>query len=287
MRIFAKICLLSLSIAPIGCRELPAYFAGDRVVAKAGDRELLLGELRTALPKGVTGDDSVSFVGVYIDRWARKQLKIQEAEQLFSDSAEDIEQAVEEYRQSLLIRKLDQYYVDRSIDTTFTDDDIAAYYRAHQADFKLDRAIVRGRVLRFDASYRQSKKLRELMESPKTERQKDFADICTKHDFPLTEFSQWVDYSDFLSYLPTLRSQSYEANLDVRTVQEMRDGSSCYYYQIAEVLRPGDPIPLERVRGNIRRILFNQRQNEIIRAHEQELYDAADAGGAIRIYDKN
>lgn len=44
---------------------------------------------------------------------------------------------VEEYRQALLIRKLDQHYVDRSIDTTFTENEIAAYYNAHKADFRL------------------------------------------------------------------------------------------------------------------------------------------------------
>jgi len=45
----------------------------------------------------------------YIDRWVVKQLKLKEAEVLFSSSADDIDRMVEEYRQALLIRKLDQY----------------------------------------------------------------------------------------------------------------------------------------------------------------------------------
>ena len=36
---------------------------------------------------------------------------------LFSSAAEDIEKMVEEYRQALLIRQLDQHYVDRLVDT--------------------------------------------------------------------------------------------------------------------------------------------------------------------------
>ena len=84
------------------------------------------------MPAGLTGDDSVAFAELYVRKWIGKQLKLSEAEQLFSASADDIEAKVEAYRQSLLIRKLDQFYVDERIDTTFTEEDIAAYYNAHK-----------------------------------------------------------------------------------------------------------------------------------------------------------
>lgn len=289
MSIYTKISsvvLVTLLLAATGCQELPAYWAGDRVVAEAGNRELHLYDLKDVVPKGMTGDDSASFVGVYIDRWVRKQLKIQAAEELFSDSSEDIEKMVEEYRQSLLIRKLDQYHVDRSIDTTFTDEAIADYYAAHPADFRLDRTVVKGRVLRFPKDFRQARKLRELMASPSAARRKDLEDICAKNDLDLHLFeTQWVDYADFLSCLPTLRSVSYDKQLDLRTVQQMADGQSIYYFLITDVLRAGDPTPLERVRANIRRILFNQRQSEVIRSYEQELYDRAKEEERVKIFE--
>jgi hypothetical protein len=68
-------------------------------------------------------------------------------------------------------------------------------------------------------------------------------------------------------------------------VQEMRDSHSHYYFQIDAVRREGEPIPLERLRGTIRRILFNQRQSEIIRSHEEELYNRACEGGSIKIFE--
>ena len=81
---------------------------------------------------------------------------------------------VEEYRQALLIRKLDQHYVDRSIDTVFTDEEITAYYNAHKADFRLDRPIVRGRIVRLGLHYRQASKLKALMGSKTAVQQQDF-----------------------------------------------------------------------------------------------------------------
>ena len=96
---------------------------------------------------------------------------------------------------------------------------------------------------------------------------------------------QWIDFPEFLSYLPTLRSQNYDSVLGTTAVQEMRDGHSRYYFQILEVRREGEPIPLERLRPTIRRILFNRRQSEIIRSHEEELYNRACEGGSIKIFE--
>ena len=94
-----------------------------------------------------------------------------------------------------------------------------------------------------------------------------------------------MDFPEFLSYLPTLRSQNYDPVLASTAVQEMRDSHSHYYFQIDAVRREGEPIPLERLRGTIRRILFNQRQSEIIRSHEEELYNRACEGGSIKIFE--
>ena len=67
-------------------------------------------------------------------------------------------------------------------------------------------------------------------------------------------------------------------------MQEMRDSHAHYYFQIDAVLREGEPIPLERLRGTIRRILFNQRKGEIIRAHEEELCARAAEMGEVKIF---
>lgn len=190
MRIVTKITAGLLLLAAVGCREMPTVtVGGGRTLAKAGGATLDEQELGRALPAGLTGDDSVAFAELYVRKWIGKQLKLSEAEQLFSASADDIEAKVEAYRQSLLIRKLDQFYVDERIDTTFTEEDIAAYYNAHKAEFKLDRPLVKGRIVRFPVNHRQSFKLRELVKASSTDRLQDLADICAKNDFELKEFA--------------------------------------------------------------------------------------------------
>ena len=88
------------------------------------------------MPAGLTGDDSLAFTQLYIDKWLVRQLKIEEADQLFSSSEDDIERLVEEYRQSLLMRKVDQYYIDTQMSEDFSDEDRQCRYQ-QKVDDKL------------------------------------------------------------------------------------------------------------------------------------------------------
>ena len=108
--------------------------------------------------------------------------------------------------------------------------------------------------------------------------------MCQKNSIEIQEYSSWVDYSDFLSTLPTSRGRKYEELLKKDVLQEMRVDDGRYYFVVTDIRRAGDAAPLERVRETIKRILFNQRQSEIIRAHEEQIYQEALTSGELRIY---
>ena len=279
------ILLLVVAWLSIACRELPRYFMGEKPLARVGEKVLMPTDLAQSLPEGLSATDSAAYAHVYIDRWVRKQLKLMEAEQLFSSSVADIDRQVEEYRQSLLVRKLDQFCVDRMVDTTFTAEELEAYYNSHKGDFRLDRTIVKGCVVRVPKSYRQRARLKELMAAKSEARQQDFRDICLKQEFLLGDYAtEWVDWIDFLSQLPVVRSANYDPLLQKSGVQEMSDRDAYYYFRIDEVRRAGEPAPLEQLRMTIRRILFNGRQQQVIRDHEEELYKNSLEAGLVRLY---
>ena len=86
MTLRTKIAVVAATLFLAGCQELPGYFASDTTLARAGGSELKMRDVESVVPKGVTGEDSAAFMKVYVDRWVRKQLKLQEAEILFSAS---------------------------------------------------------------------------------------------------------------------------------------------------------------------------------------------------------
>ena len=76
----AKIAVAAGVLLLAGCRELPRYFASDTTIARAGGKELRMGDVRSVVPRGLSGEDSAAFMQVYVDRWIVKQLKLEEAE---------------------------------------------------------------------------------------------------------------------------------------------------------------------------------------------------------------
>lgn len=107
--------------------------------------------------------------------------------------------------------------------------------------------------------------------------------MCQKSNLEVQEYTSWVDYTEFLSTLPTSRGRKYEELLKPNVLQEMRVDDGRYFFVITDIRRSGDAAPLERVRETIKRILFAQRQSEIIRAHEERIYNEALASGELRI----
>ena len=127
--------------------------------------------------------------------------------------------------------------------------------------------------------------LETLLREKGTAQQRAFHDICEKNDFTVNDFrDQWTDFSEFLSYLPAAQAQNHRSILGSTAVQEMRDTRSHYYFRIDTVRREGDAIPLERIRPTIRRILFNQRQGEVIRRHEEELLTRGLEENKVRLF---
>ena len=291
MRRIINISLCAALLTLISCRELPDYLVGSNTLARVGRNELSITEVKQAIPSNLRGEDSIAFAKHYVDKWLVRQLKIEEADELFPGSVNDIEKMVEDYRQTLLTGKVDQYYVDKLMNNELSDKDIADYYNTHKSDFTLDRTLVKGRILRFDGAYRQSKRLKEQMRkaSASPTDAKTFSDVCEKNGFVLTDYrSEWINFSDFLANLPTTRSQDYDPLLDKMDIQEMEANGTRYYFDFTSVCRKGNVAPLESVSENIRRILLTQRRSEIIKTHEEEIVKRASDEGHARIYlDKN
>ena len=271
-------------MASFGCKRLLDPFTTEEiVVASVGERKLLSDDVEYIFTENMTTEDSLVILESYINMWINNQLKLERAELMFSESQEDIDNMVEEYRNSLLNYKLDQHYINKNIDGTITESDINDYYSKNSKEFRLDNIIVKGRVAIIPESYRQSVKLLELMKSPNSEKQQDFIDICDKNNFQLVNFDDWVDFSKLLGYLPTRKEESYTKLLNKSEVQFMSDESNKYLFNIYESKNKGDIAPIEFTKDKIRKIILNQRRVDVIKAYEDSLYVKAKQANRISI----
>lgn len=286
MRIFSKIAFVLFVAMLSACRDISLVTPSANVVAKVGDKILTVDEINEATPANLSQGDSISFVKLYVDHWLIKQLKVAEAEQLFSEEEADIERLVNDYRESLLMRRVDQYHIEQNMSEDFSDSDIAAYYNTHKANFVLDQTMVKGVIVRCDGTKRTSNILRANIERVGTSAtaMQILQDACAKNGYTLVDnHSEWVNYSDFLSNLPTTKSQNYDHLLDKVGVQEILSNDARYYFYITSVCRKGNVAPVEVVSDKIRRILITQRRSDIIKSHEEEILQRAFSDGSAEV----
>lgn len=265
-------------------------FSGDSadeyVVATVDAKELLLSDIISDMPEGLVGVDSATFVRMYTDNWVLNQLKLQRAKEVLA-SHDDIEELVEDYRQSLIMRQLDQYYVDQNINTDITERQIAAHYRLHSSQFKLDHDEVRGVIVRVREEFRNVAALKDAMRNVSSGDIAELGAFVEKHSLQITDLSSsWVTYSDFLSYLPTVRTRSYDNLLQRGAVQSMTSEDIVFYFVITDIARKGSVAPLESVEDDIRRMLYSERRSEIVNCYEQELKYEGVESGRVKIEDE-
>ena len=98
----------------------------EDVIAAVDGVELRIADVMRDMPTGMSGADSATFMRMYVDNWVLNRLKMKRAKEVLS-SSDDIERLVEGYRQSLMMRQLDQYYIDQMLDMEITDKQISAY----------------------------------------------------------------------------------------------------------------------------------------------------------------
>ena len=259
----------------------------DDVIAVVDGVELRIDDVMRDMPAGITGADSATFMRMYVDNWVLNRLKMKRAKEVLT-SSDDIERLVEGYRQSLMMRQLDQYYIDKMLDVEITDKQISAYYRAHSAAFKLDHNVVQGVVVKVPKSFRNTTTLTTAMQnSAKAKDWSELEALAEKHSLSVVNMaSQWVSYSDFLSNLPTERSRTYNDLITKSNVQQMSSDDAHFYFIITDRALKGELAPIASVESDIRRRLYAERRDQIVAEYEAELKRTSVEEGRVLLRDE-
>lgn len=286
MRRFCEILIICLTlIAFEGCNSWSGFKADDEMIARVGTSYLYRSELASSMPSGIAAADSVNYAQAFISKWIVGQLKKQEAEKLFSQSESDIDKLVEEYRRSLLVHRLDRHYLEAEPCAEITDKDIADYYNAHKADFRISLPMVKGEIVAIADNYRRREELLKLFNSSKNEQREDFVESCRKNNILYLQFGEWISFSDFLSNLPLLRTSRHEELLGNRKMQKIHHDKTYYYFRITNALQVGDTMPLDMARENIRQILISRHRADVIHRQEEKIMNNALSSGHAKIYE--
>lgn len=279
---FCVAVVLALSLS--SCWKRTATFEPGRtpVVGLEGSY-LYLDELEKAIPHDLSSEDSAAFASRYIRNWLSELLLFKNAERNISDTW-DIDRQVESYRQALIVHDYEQKLIEQKLDKSISDADIEEFYNENKNLFILDDALVKGMLLKLPLNAPDQTKVRgwyvKTDDASKDELDKYAMLNSVRYE---VFYDKWTPISQIESMLPP-RDGPLENRLQQKRNYELKDKEFVYFLNITDLLKKGEPEPLERASGEIRMLLRNNREVSFIERVKDELYESAVSKNRVVFY---
>ena len=271
MKRFLIIFLLPVIIS---CKYLD-FRSGDEVVAKAGGEVLYESEIRELIPEGTNSQDSIKMVEQYVNNWAIQHLLLTKAESELSKTEKDVEQELEDYKNSLLVYRFEKFYIEQRLDTAITEEECREYYDNFSQNFTLSNSVVKARIIKVFSKSPNIEKIKSSYRANSIEDIDELETLCYSSAERYNNFgNNWIDISDIARETP-FNTQACEKEAWSKSWMETSDSLYTYLVYFFEKVPPGETPPYEYYRPRIKEIILSKRKQELIENLKKDLIEEA------------
>lgn len=254
-------------------------------VAGAGNSVLYRDEIPALITAGTSDTDSIAIVQNYINKWAKKVLLLQKAEDNLSpELKKEIDKQVEETRANLVIYQYQRQMMLERMDTLVTDSELATYYAENLKSFLLSTSIVKALFIKLPVETPNTDRIKQLARSNVQTDLQQLETICYQFADKFDDFSEeWVPLNRISVELPE-DIENEDNFLRRTTFYESTDSSYLYLISIRDYRLRSTTAPFEYVKDDIKRIIWNNRRFEFIQALENGIYNDALKENSFRLF---
>ena len=253
----------------------------SNIVAIVNTEKLFKKDLKYVLPKNISTKDSTILTKSFVQNWAIKKLLLKAAvNNNSSESLKNINQLVQDYKESLLINNYKEELIKQQLDTVIAEEEIAQFYAANKENFKLNEVLVKSKYVYFNQSKSVEKEIISLFKSDAIEA----AEALERQQLSFKMFqlndSVWLELDQILLKLPF----SKENLLKKSKFIQKQDSLGLYLVAIKEVLNRNDIAPLSYVMPTIKEMILHKRKIELIREIEKIIVKDATKKNNFKVY---
>ena len=254
-------------------------------VARVGKVILYDDELPKLLLQGIDKSDSLAHVQSYSNRWAKRQLVLQKAEENLSVvSKNEIARQIEETRSNLIIYQYHRQMMLEKMDTVLSEIELENYYARNENSFILNSNIVKALFIKLPVETPGMETIKRLARSNDQNDLQQLESLCFQFAEKFDDFNEeWILMNRLSAELPK-DIENEENFLRRTTYYESSDSLSIYLVSIRDYRLRTTLAPFEYVRDDIKRILINSRRFEFIQSLENAIYNEALKENRFKIY---
>tara|TARA_B110000967_G_scaffold209247_1_gene264555 strand:- start:7257 stop:8102 length:846 start_codon:yes stop_codon:yes gene_type:complete len=251
------------------------------IIAIVNTEKLFRKDLKYVSPKNISTKDSLILIKSFVQNWAIKKLLLSAAvNNNSSESLKNINQLVQDYKESLLINNYKEELIKQQLDTIVAEEEVEEFYLANNDNFKLNEVLVKSKYVYFKQSKSVEKEIISLFKSDEIkaaealERQQLSFKMLQLND------SVWLELDQILLKLPF----SKENLLKKSKFIQKQDSLGLYLVAIKEVLHRNDIAPLSYVMPTIKEMILHKRKIELIREIEKIIVKDATKKNNFKVY---
>jgi hypothetical protein len=278
------IFILLIIYITVSCKEDNA--ATKRIpVAEINNVVLYYDEIPRLIQTGINEADSAALIQNYINKWAKKELLVQKAEENLSPAMkEEIASQLEETRTNLVIYQYQRQMMLEKMDTVIAETEMENYYYANEKSFLLNSNIVKALFIKLPVETPDLEKVRRLARSDNHDDLQQLESFCYQFAEKFDDFSEkWIPMTR-LSVELQEDITNEENFLKRNTFFETSDTASVYIISIRDYRLRSTLAPYEYVKDDIKRIIWNTRRFEFIQSLENGIYNDALKENNFKIY---
>jgi hypothetical protein len=254
-------------------------------VAEVGGVILYYDEMPHLIQRGINEADSAAIIQNYINKWAKRELLLQRAEENLSSELKDgIDRQLVETRADLVIYQYQRQMMLEKMDTVLSETELENYYTANEKSFILNSNIVKALFIKLPVETPDLEKIKLLARSNDQKDLQQLESSCYQFAEKFDDFNEeWVTM-DRLSVELQQDIENEETFLKRNTFFETTDSSSVYLVTIRDYRLRSSLAPFEYVRDDIKRIIWNTRRFEFLQSIENGIYNEALKNNRFKIY---
>jgi len=256
-------------------------------IARVNNSYLYNDDIIDLISENTTKEDSTLIVNNFINRWATKQLLIDQSMINLSQEKQDFfNEMVNQYKTDLYTEAYKSSIILKQLDTVILKKEYEDYYNLNKRNFKLNDELLKVRYIQVDKNFLNLKVLEKKIKRYDSIDKKDLINLSIKFkSFNLND-SIWIKSNVLIGRLPVLKEENLKL-LKKPNYTQLQDSLGVYLIKIEATLKTNDIAPLSYVRPTIEQIILNKRKQDLLKKIQKDITIDAIKNKNFEIFTKN
>jgi len=280
MRYLTTVCCFCLFLS-CDLFKIKKETSAKDIVAIVNTEKLFKTDFINILPKNIHKIDSHVMAKSYIHDWAINKLLLEKAKNnSSSQTMNQINGLVKDYRESLLINNYKEQLVKQKLDTVITEEELKEFYLSNKENFKLNEELIKIKFLHIDNNINDKKKILALFKSDDILDLEELEKQELSFKFHQFNDSIWRELDNVLLKLPFSKKKLLKKTKFI----QKQDSIGLYLVTVKDVLERNSTAPLSYVTSTIEQMILHNRKIQLIRKIEKTIIKDAIQNNNFKIY---